>query len=91
MDNTNFNSSRTRSSSTDAMAPNPGGARSGAEPAKARGVEHPIAEDGALIGDTRHELHHKPLPKIGGPNFGYGASGTSDELRMDTGEGAKCI
>lgn len=28
-----------------------------------RGVEHPIATDAALIGDTRHPLHFKPLPK----------------------------
>ena len=28
-----------------------------------RGVEHPIATDAALIGDTRHALHSKPLPR----------------------------
>ena len=30
---------------------------------KTRGVEHPVAEDMALIGDTRNELHKKTLPK----------------------------
>jgi hypothetical protein len=28
-----------------------------------RGVEHPVATDSALIGDTRHKLHYAPLPK----------------------------
>jgi len=32
------------------------------------GVQHPITGDFALQHDTRHELHHKPLPKRGGPH-----------------------
>jgi hypothetical protein len=28
-----------------------------------RGVDHPISSDSALSGDTRHPLHHMPLPK----------------------------
>jgi hypothetical protein len=58
-----------------------------------RGVEHPITEDMALQGDTRHELHYKPLPRQEHPykahqnshNFGSGNPG--DEARDDTGQG----
>lgn len=61
-----------------------------------RGVEHPIAEDAALIGDTRNELHYKPIPKQEHPyakhqnphNFGSGNTG--DEERDDTGMGQTC-
>ena len=56
---------------------------------KSRGVEHPISTDMALIGDTRHELHTKSLPKSYGPNYGLGKTGLgqSDQLRVDCGEG----
>lgn len=58
-----------------------------------RGIEHPIAEDAAAIGDTRHRLHTAPLPKQEHPykahqnahNFGSGNPG--DEVRDDTGIG----
>ena len=55
---------------------------------KTRGVEHPIAEDMALVGDTRHELHTKSLPRLTGPNFGLNSgSKKSDEFRVDCGHG----
>ncbi len=58
-----------------------------------RGIEHPVAEDMAMIGDTRNALHYKPLPKQEHPfkahqnphNFGSGDPG--DESRDDTGSG----
>ena len=58
-----------------------------------RGVEHPIAEDSAGSGDTRHRLHHTPLPKREFPfksqmnphNIGSGDPG--DEARDDRGIG----
>ena len=58
-----------------------------------RGIEHPVAEDMAMIGDTRHRLHTSPLPKQEHPykahqnahNFGSGHPG--DEYRDDTGAG----
>jgi hypothetical protein len=86
-DKTSFNSSPMKSSATDPRADHTGGARTGAEPAKSRGVEHPIAEDMALYGDTRHALHTMPLPRHTGPNFGYGESAPSDQLRVDCGLG----
>lgn len=59
--------------------------------AKTRGVENPVAEDMALIGDTRHELHTKSLPRRSGPNFGLATSGgKGDEERDDTGHGQTC-
>lgn len=89
-DKTKFNSPRTQSTVTDPRAKAPGGARSGAEPAKARGVEHPIPEDMALFGDTRHALHHMPLPKTEGPHkYGHYDKSTnlsgSDQMRFDEG------
>src|SRR5579872_5921506 len=86
-----YNSSPTKSSETNPHATDPQGARPGTTPSKSRGVEHPIPEDQALIGDTRHELHSKALPRSGGPNFGYGSKAPSDEFRADTGEGAACL
>ena len=86
-DKSKFNSSPMQSSKTNPHAKDPSGARNGAESAKARGVEHPTPEDAALIGDTRHALHHTPLPKKAGPNYGYGQSAPSDQLRVDCGEG----
>lgn len=35
-------------------------------PVSSSSVPYAITEDQALIGDTRHPLHHKPLPKRGG-------------------------
>ena len=58
--------------------------------AKTRGVENPVAEDMALIGDTRHELHTKSLPRLSGPNYGYGKTGGGSEERDDTGHGQTC-
>lgn len=58
------------------------------ESGKSRGVEHPVSTDAALIGDTRHELHSKALPKLMGPNFGYGKEAPTDQFRVDCGEGA---
>lgn len=87
---TKFNTPRTKSTATDPRAADPGGARTGAEPAKARGVEHPNPEDAALYGDTRHELHYKALPKQEGPHkYGHydkssNLSG-SDMMRFDEG------
>lgn len=49
-----------------------------------RGVEHPVPSDGALIGDTRHELHHKSLPKHSFQN-NYGKkelSAPGDDFRV---------
>lgn len=57
------------------------------ESTASRGVEHPIATDAALIGDTRMELHTKSLPTLTGPNFGYAKSGGGSEERDDTGKG----
>jgi hypothetical protein len=53
-----------------------------------RGIEHPISEDMAGIGDTRHRLHSAPLPKRGSryDNGNPPASG-SDEARDDMGIG----
>jgi hypothetical protein len=72
------------------------GARSGAVPSKARGVEHPIPEDMALIGSTQHKLHTAPLSKVMHPykehqNAGYpdsaGRLSGSDQFRVDCGGG----
>ncbi len=52
-----------------------------------RGIEHPISEDAALIGDTRMELQYKPLPKRTGPNFGTMGEGEGSECRDDKGTG----
>jgi len=53
-----------------------------------RGIEHPIAEDMAAIGDTRHPLHHKPLPKLGHRYDNRNApNADSDEARDDMGIG----
>lgn len=52
--------------------------------ASTRGVENPIAEDMALIGDTKQELHTKSLPKSYGPNYGLGhSSGKGDQFRVE--------
>lgn len=95
-DLTKFNSSPTESAHSNPRAKNPtsSGTRlkgSGGP----RGVEHPIPEDFALIGDTRHELHHKALPKQIGPHYskhqnaGYpesaGSLSGSDQFRVDGG------
>ncbi|MDE1766549.1 MAG: hypothetical protein KGI27_09825 [Thaumarchaeota archaeon] len=60
-------------------------------------MEHPIPEDMALIGDTRHMLHYKGLPKLlhpyaehqnsGYPNSAGNLSG-SDQFRVESGSGA---
>lgn len=49
------------------------------------GVQHPIAEDMALIGDTRQELHTKSLPRKSGPNFGAESHAGPDpnQLRIE--------
>jgi hypothetical protein len=90
--NTKFNSSPMESTKTNPRAKAPEGARSGVPSGKVRGVEHPIAEDAALIGDTRHELHSKALPKQYGPEkYGHYDSSSnlsgSDQLRADCGDG----
>lgn len=90
-DKTKYNSDPMESSKTNPHAKDPEGARGGAVPAKARGVEHPIAEDAALIGDTRHILATKALPRLNGPNFGYGKTAPSDQFRADCGDGADCL
>ena len=85
-----------KSSQTGRDEKSPVGARSGATTARARGVDHPIPEDMALWGDTRHMLHSKALPKVLHPysqhqNAGYpesaGNLAGSDQFRVDTGEG----
>ena len=86
-DKSKYNSAPMASSKTNPHAKDPMGARTGAESGKARGVEHPIPEDQALIGDTRHHLHTASLPKRKGPNFGLEGGGASDELRVDQGDG----
>lgn len=82
-----FNSSPMKSSKTPTGTDHSEGARAGAVPAKSRGVEHPVPTDAALIGDTRHELHTKALPRRNGPNFGFGTTAPTDQLRVDEGEG----
>jgi hypothetical protein len=52
---------------------------------KSRGVENPIPTDMALIGDTRAELLTKSLPRLVGPNFGYGGKAKDDDYRVDDG------
>lgn len=85
---TQFNSSPQASSKTNPRQAAPEGARSGVPSGKVRGVEHPIAEDAALIGDTRHELHTKSLPRTFGPNYGLGnGKAPGEQLRVDCGEG----
>jgi len=80
------------SSKTDPGAASPKGARSGVGGGKSRGVENPIPEDMALIGDTRHGLHTQSLPRKYGPNFGYGEEAPSDQFRVDCGDGvAGCL
>lgn len=91
-DKSKFNSSPTKSSLTNPRQAAPEAARTGATSGKVRGVEHPIAEDAALIGDTRHELHTKGLPKQMGPHsYGHYDSSSnlsgSDQLRVDCGDG----
>lgn len=78
-----------KSSKTDPSLDHESGARAGNTEgtSKSRGVEHPIPEDMALIGDTRHSLHTAPLPRRMGPNFGHGEQAPSDQLRVDCGEG----
>ena len=85
-----------KSSETSRGAKSPEGARGGATPGRARGVEHPIPEDMALIGDTRHMLHHASLPKVLHPyaehqNSGYPSSAGnlsgSDQFRVESGNG----
>lgn len=66
-----------------------------AESKAVRGVEHPIASDMALVGDTRQELAHKSLPKSYGPNYGYAKDAPSDLFRVegnneDYGKGGPC-
>lgn len=86
-----------QSTKTDPGAGQPKGARTGAAPGRTRGVEHPIAEDMALIGDTRHGLHYQGLPKQMHPygqhqNAGYpdaaGRLSGTDQYRVDQGGGA---
>lgn len=86
-----------KSSVTSRDAKAPEGARSGATTGRARGVEHPIAEDMALFGDTRHRLHTASLPKVLHPysthqNEGYpeaaGSLRGSDQFRVESGNGA---
>ena len=51
------------------------------------GIPKAIPSDMALIGDTRHDLHYKPLPKKGpviGPMAGSHPEGDS---RYDQGHG----
>lgn len=88
-DLTKANSSPTKSSATSARAKNPSSGGTSVKHSSSRGVEHPIAEDMALIGDTRHELHSKSLSRRTGPN--YGADTTKapgpDHLRVDCGDG----
>jgi hypothetical protein len=81
-----FNKSKYNSSPTKSSLTNPH-----SDSGKSRGVEEPVSTDAALIGDTRHELHSKPLPRKMGPNYGAGNSAPSDEFRPDTGEGASCL
>ncbi len=50
-----------------------------------RGVESPNPSDMALIGNTAQELHTKSLPRLVGPNFGYGGPAASDEERVTDG------
>lgn len=84
-----------KSSSTSRGAKNPEAARSGATTGRARGVEHPIPEDMALIGDTRHVLHSKTLPKVmhpysehqNGYPAGAGSLKGSDQFRVEAGNG----
>lgn len=85
------------SSMTSPKAKSPEGARSGATASRARGVEHPIPEDMALIGDTRHALHHASLSKVMHPysthqNEGYpesaGSLKGSDQFRVESGAGS---
>ncbi len=52
-----------------------------------RGIEHPIASDMALVGDTRHELHYKPLPKLGPVIGPYNSSHVESDSRYDEGKG----
>lgn len=58
------------------------------ESGASRGVEHPIATDMALIGDTRMEGQTKSLPRLVGPNFGYGKATGGSEERDDEGCGS---
>lgn len=61
-----------------------------ASTSKSRGVENPVADDMALIGETRNELHYKPLPRKG-PSNNYGAENHAgpdpNQLRVDCGYG----
>lgn len=59
------------------------------ESGASRGVEHPIATDAALIGDTRMEGHTKSMPRLVGPNFGYGKATGGSEERDDEGKGSQ--
>ena len=93
---TQFNNKRMESTVTNPREKAPGGARTGAEPGKARGVEHPIPEDMALYGDTRHALHHMPLPRQEGPHkYGHYDKSTnlagSDQIRFDEGTEADSL
>jgi hypothetical protein len=61
-----------------------------------RGVEHPVAEDMALIGNTQHELHTKSLPKNEHPYKAHqkgtspGSGSDPEKLRLDQGDGMGC-
>ena len=60
------------------------------------GVQHPVAEDMALMGDTRNALHTRSLPKQELPYkahqnpHSFGSGGTGDEKRDDSGHGQTC-
>lgn len=82
---TAHNTQSTPSSSTNVSTDHKEGARTGV--AKSRGVENPIPEDMALIGDTSHGLHKAALPRRTGPNFGYGEEAPSDAFRVESGNG----
>lgn len=87
---TKFNSSPTQSAKSAPRAKNPSSGGTSVKHSSSRGVEHPIPEDFALIGDTRHELHTKPLARRKGPNFGaeeMSAPGP-DHFRVESGGSA---
>ena len=47
-------------------------------PTRTRGVPYAVPEDMALSGDTRDDLHYKPLPRRAGPHY------TDDDVTLTT-------
>ncbi len=82
-----------KSSTANPKAKNPTTSATSVKHASSRGVEHPIPEDFALMGDTRHALHYKTLPRNEHPYkrdmnpHSAGSGNNPEEFRVESGSG----